>query len=51
MLGTSWSRLWTALKEDWRVSEDQALAIVAHTTDLTYDSARDDIALALLSMA
>jgi serine/threonine-protein kinase len=51
VLGTRWSRLWNAIKDECRVSEDQALAIVARTTDLTYDPKRDEITLALLSMA
>jgi serine/threonine-protein kinase len=51
VLGTSWSRLWSALAGDFRISEDQALAIVARATELAYDPARDEITLALLSMA
>ena len=51
VLATSWSRVWNAMKEECRISEDQALAIVARTSELSYDSARDEIALALLSMA
>jgi eukaryotic-like serine/threonine-protein kinase len=51
VLGTSWSRLWKALEEVCRLSEDQALAIVARTTDLHYDAERDEITLALLTMA
>jgi len=51
VLATSWSRLWESLKEECRLSEDQALAIVGRTKDLAYDPATDEIALALLSMA
>jgi hypothetical protein len=51
VLAMGWSRLWEALQDECRLSEDQALAIVAQTKDLQYDGARDEIALALLSMA
>jgi serine/threonine-protein kinase len=51
VLATSWSRLWELLKEECRLSEDQALAIVGQTKDLQYDPTTDEIALALLSMA
>jgi CRP-like cAMP-binding protein len=51
VLATSWSRLWNAMKDECRISEDQALAIVSRTSELSYDSTRDEIALALLSMA
>jgi eukaryotic-like serine/threonine-protein kinase len=51
VIGTNWSRLWNAIKDECRVTEDQALAIVGRTTDLTYDSVRDEITLALLTMA
>ncbi len=51
VIGTNWSRLWRSIKDECRISEDQALAIVGRTTDLTYDSTRDEITLALLTMA
>jgi serine/threonine-protein kinase len=51
VLATSWSRLWSALEPVVHVTEDQALAIVARTQDLDYDQPRDEITLALLSMA
>ena len=51
VLATRWSRLWEALKDECRLDEDQALAIVGRTNDLHFDAARDEISLALLSMA
>ena len=51
VLGATWSRLWTMLRADWQISEEQALAIVERTAELSYDAGRDEITLALLSMA
>ncbi len=51
VLAMGWSRLWSLLREECHLTEDQALAIVGQTKDLQYDAARDEIALALLSMA
>ncbi|HUS30126.1 MAG TPA: protein kinase [Kofleriaceae bacterium] len=51
VLGTSWSRVWSALQPVLHITEDQALSIVAGTQDLDYDAPRDEITLALLSMA
>ena len=51
VLGATWSRLWTMLEKDWQITEDQALSIVERTQELSYDSARDEITLALLAMA
>lgn len=51
VLAMSWSKLWAQLREETRLSEEQALAIVGQTKDLQYDALRDEIALALLSMA
>jgi len=51
VLATSWSRLWGTLQSALHVTEDQALAVVARTQDLDYEPARDQITLALLSMA
>jgi hypothetical protein len=43
VLETSWSRLWGALAGELRVPEAAALAIVARTPELAYDSQRDTI--------
>jgi hypothetical protein len=51
VLAMSWSRLWSLLREECHLTEDQALAIVGQTKDLQYEASRDEIALALLSMA
>jgi len=51
VLGTNWSRLWDALAGDFRITEDDALAIVSRAPELAYDAQRDEITLALLSMA
>jgi serine/threonine-protein kinase len=51
VLAMTWSRLWSQLREECHLSEDQALAIVEQTNNLQYDASRDEIALALLSMA
>ena len=51
VLATSWSRLWTSLGPLLHITEDQAIAIVEKTPDLEYDAPRDEISLALLSMA